>query len=129
MTSEKIPPLPTKCATHGETVTFKLLRSGKERSLRYRCNKCLSEAVARRRRKVKAMLVDDFGGRCTICGYSKCVKALQFHHLDGDDKDFGIAAKGHTRSYEKIKEEASKCLLVCANCHAEIHAGLITIPR
>mgnify|MGYP003431129005 FL=1 len=52
---------------------------------------------------------------------------MEFHHLDPEQKDFGIAAKGYTRSWEKVKEELDKCIMVCANCHREIHDGLIKL--
>ena len=51
--------------------------------------------------------------------------ALEFHHLDPSQKDFGISSKGYTRSWDKVKEELDKCILVCSNCHREIHSGLI----
>lgn len=51
------------------------------------------------------------------------IGALEFHHKDGE-KDFGIAAKGHTKSWERIKEELDKCVLVCSNCHKEIHGDV-----
>ena len=46
------------------------------------------------------------GGRCQICGYDKCIEALEFHHLDPTRKDFGISHKGYTRRWEKVKGEA-----------------------
>jgi 5-methylcytosine-specific restriction endonuclease McrA len=95
----------------------------------YRCKKCRSDAVIRRRRKVKTLLVADFGGKCQICGYAKCQEALQFHHIDPADKEFGIARKGHTRSYERILVEANKCLLLCANCHVEVEHGITSIEQ
>ena len=52
------------------------------------------------------------------------MEALEFHHLDSTHKDFGISSKGYTRSWTKISEELDKCLLLCANCHREVHAGL-----
>lgn len=61
------------------------------------------------------------GGCCQICGYDKCIAALDFHHKD-DDKEFGLSSKGRTLNFEKMKIEAQKCILVCANCHREIHA-------
>lgn len=51
----------------------------------------------------------------------------KFHHLDPNQKDFGIGSKGYTRSFDKVKKELDKCICVCANCHREIHAGLIDI--
>lgn len=76
--------------------------------------------VSESRRKLKLRAVEYKGGKCTLCGYNKCVAALVFHHLDGDEKEFRLGAK--TLSWERIKAEADKCILVCANCHAEIHA-------
>ena len=67
----------------------------------------------------KYKLVSLLGGKCKICGYDKCIAALQFHHPDTVEKEFGI---GDTfRSFDKLVKEAKKCELVCANCHAEIH--------
>jgi len=83
------------------------------------------EAVTRRRKKIKNMSIEYKGGKCHICGYDKCVSALEFHHLDPSEKDFGIGHKGYTRSWEKVREELDKCIMVCANCHREIHDGLI----
>jgi hypothetical protein len=76
--------------------------------------------VTENRRKVKRKLVEHFGGKCVTCGYDKSYAALQFHHIS-NDKSFGIAASGVTRSYEELLKEASKCILICANCHAEQH--------
>lgn len=94
---------------------------------KYRCIKCRSEAVQKRRDKTKQILIDYKGGKCEICGYNKCISALEFHHLNPQEKDFGIASKGYTRSIEINKKEVDKCILVCSNCHREIHEGLIKI--
>ena len=84
--------------------------------------KCLNTAaVTRKRRELKQRSIEYKGGQCFRCGYKNCNGALQFHHLDPEQKDFGIATKGTTRSWEKIKAELDKCVLVCSNCHAEIH--------
>jgi len=83
--------------------------------------------VNERRRALKKMSIEYKGGKCKCCGYNKCVSALDFHHLDPFKKDFSIGAKGYTRSWEKVKKELDKCILVCANCHREIHEGLIKI--
>lgn len=88
----------------------------------------LKQAVAKRRRKIKMMVVEYKGGKCVICGYKKYVGAFDLHHIDGSTKEFGLSMQGLTRSWEKTKAEADKCVLVCANCHREIHAGLIEIP-
>ena len=80
-------------------------------------------AVRKRRKKVRLMAVQYKGGRCSRCGYDKCVEALEFHHLDSSRKDFGISEKGYTRSWERVRAELEKCILVCANCHRELHAS------
>jgi len=87
------------------------------------------QAVAKRRRKLKAMAIEYKGGKCMICGYRKYVGALDFHHLDEKNKSFDLSTKGLTRSWEKTKAETDKCILVCANCHREIHAGLVQLPK
>lgn len=70
------------------------------------------------------MAIEHKGGKCQLCGYSYCAEALEFHHPDPRQKGFGISQKGYTRSWEKVKKEVEKCVLICANCHREIHAGL-----
>jgi transposase-like protein len=91
----------------------------------YRCLRCRSEAVSRRRRKLKEILVREAGGRCGICGYDRWVGALQFHHRDGQKKEFGLADRGLTRSLDVVRREAAKCILLCANCHSEVEAGIV----
>jgi len=88
----------------------------------------LIQAVQKRRKRIRKMAVDYRGGKCQLCGYSRCVEALEFHHLKDAKKDFGISDKGYTRSWSKIREELDKCMLLCANCHREVHAGL-QLPR
>jgi 5-methylcytosine-specific restriction endonuclease McrA len=90
----------------------------------WRCLKCRSEAVSRRRRRVKEILVAEAGGACATCGYSGCVAALEFHHLDPRAKRFSVAGRGVTRSLAAAREEAQKCVLLCSNCHAEVEAGV-----
>lgn len=67
------------------------------------------------------MAVEYMGGACSKCGYSKCVAALHFHHKDPSEKSFGISASGLCRSWEKVKKELDKTIILCANCHAENH--------
>ena len=82
-------------------------------------------AVSKRRRKIKAMSIEHMGGQCQLCGYDKYQGALDFHHIDPTSKSFGIGGQGHSRSWERVKEELAKCILVCSNCHREVSAGLI----
>jgi len=67
------------------------------------------------------------GGQCVICGYKKCSRALSFHHRDPSKKDFGLSEKGITRSWEKTKAELDKCVLLCANCHMEVHDSMTVL--
>src|SRR5437764_6667606 len=91
--------------------------------------KYLIEAVKRRRERVRLTAIQYKGGCCQICGYGRCMEALEFHHLDPTQKDFGISKKGYTRSWEKTKGEIEKCILLCANCHREVHAGKLQLPQ
>jgi predicted HNH restriction endonuclease len=79
------------------------------------------------RNKRKKELKEAFGGCCSVCGYSRCLEALDFHHLEPSEKHVGISELLSMRSFGRAYEEAKKCKLVCSNCHREIHAGLITI--
>ena len=103
-----------------ECIPAKKQYSSKEEALEARRKKTVKN-VQRRREKVKQMAVEYKGGKCERCGYDKCIEALEFHHLDPSEKDFGIASKGYTRSWESVKNELDKCIMVCANCHREIH--------
>jgi transposase-like protein len=111
-----------RCARHGVT-EFVLEARGY-----YRCKRCRAERVARRRRDVKAIVVREAGGRCQLCGYDRCVSALHFHHIDPEDKRFHIALRGAARSLERVRREVQKCVLLCANCHAEVESGVTALP-
>jgi len=64
------------------------------------------------------------GAKCEKCGYDKCMEALEFHHLNESDKNFGLSEKGYARSWKRIEKELKKCVLLCANCHREVHADV-----
>jgi hypothetical protein len=110
------------CSTHGVT-TFRIDSRGS-----YRCVRCNGDRVMARRRQIKQILIAELGGACTICGYDACHRALEFHHLDPEEKNFGIGFRGVTRSIERARAEAAKCVLLCANCHAEVEAGVTELP-
>jgi transposase len=105
------------CRTHGAT-RFRLEGRGY-----YRCMRCRQERVSQRRRRLKLQLVTEAGGACRICGYDRCVAALEFHHIDPATKQFALSAEGVTRSIRTARAEAAKCVLLCATCHAEVEAG------
>ena len=94
----------------------------------YRCKRCRMERVVRRRRQMKAILVEQAGGRCVLCGYDRCIAGLHFHHVDPDSKQFNLSMQGVTRSLTTARAEMAKCVLLCANCHAEVESGIATVP-
>ena len=99
-----------------------------EGSNAFRCKKCRSESVAKWRRKVKATLVQEAGGRCVLCGYDRHVGALHLHHRDPAKKAFSVTQNGGTRALARAREEVAKCVLLCANCHAEVEGGITALP-
>lgn len=109
------------CAHHGATEHILEGRGY------YRCKACRKQRVAEWRRRAKQRLVKEAGGRCQICGYDRYAGALQFHHLDPAQKSYGLSVRGITRSFEKLREEAQKCVLLCSNCHAEVEGGVATL--
>jgi transposase-like protein len=111
-----------ECPQHGWTEF--VLRDQSE----WRCKRCRVEAVQRRRRKVKRTLVEEAGGECVICGYRRHPSALHFHHVDAAQKSFGLSRRGITRSIDILRAEARKCVLLCSNCHAEVEAGVTSLP-
>jgi transposase-like protein len=109
------------CPRHG--MTRHVRRKGG-----FRCARCRVEHVAEKRRRIKRQLVLEAGGRCELCGYDRCVAALQFHHLDRDTKRFALSQDGVSRSMAEARDEAAKCVLLCANCHAEVESGAADSP-
>jgi transposase len=110
------------CVRHGEA-EFILEGRGY-----YRCKQCRTEQVVRHRRKLKAILVEEAGGRCVLCGYDRNIRALEFHHVDPRDKRFTLSANGVTLSLDALQAEARKCVLLCSNCHAEVEDGVAVVP-
>ncbi len=87
-------------------------------------SKCAPCVIRETRHKRKQKLLDLKGGKCERCGYEKCRSALTFHHIDPLTKSFTIGGN-HTRKWKTLVEEIEKCILVCANCHAEIHENML----
>lgn len=85
-----------------------------------------------RRINFKEQSINQKGGKCFLCGYNKCIAALEFHHLNPLQKDPNIVASNMALTKQPIhilKSELDKCVLLCANCHREVHAGLSTIKQ
>lgn len=84
--------------------------------------------MTRRLQKVKRILVEEAGGCCAVCGYDRCMVNLHFHHVDRATKSFALSVASG-KGLAKLRAEAKKCVLVCANCHGEIESGVIHSPR
>lgn len=76
--------------------------------------------VKSHRQKIKERAIQYKGGKCEKCGYDKCNRALEFHHLIPNEKDFTIS-RYSVLSWDKVKKELEKCILICSNCHRELH--------
>jgi hypothetical protein len=88
-----------------------------------------SNAVQRCRSNRYRRLKELAGGKCVVCGYSRCFRALEFHHTDPNCKEFGLSVLGTTRSWIRILTEAAKCAFVCSNCHREIEDKFLPSPK
>ena len=119
----ELPETQATCPQHGYT------RYIRERE-GFRCAACRQERVTRHRRGLKATLVEEAGGACVLCGYSRSPAALHFHHVDPLTKSFEVSRRGVTISLDSLRAEAAKCVLLCANCHAEVETGMarLTFP-
>jgi hypothetical protein len=110
--------------TKPETEFFKATKPGHIDKI---CKPCKAARLKKRRLAIKNWCVEYKGGKCIICGYSKCKAAMDFHHLDPTQKDFGIGERGNLPNKENLKAELDKCVLLCRNCHAEVHAGILQL--
>lgn len=78
------------------------------------------------RQVLKKKTIEYKGGKCFLCGYNKCVGALQLHHRDPNKKEFNLSSYQSTKWID-YKKESDKCDLLCANCHAELHWNMSSI--
>lgn len=85
------------------------------------CKICSNDSAKERQKAFKVKCVTYKGSKCMLCGYDKCLAALEFHHLNSPDKDFSIAKSWPLGFKEKVIKELDKCVLLCANCHRETH--------
>lgn len=85
-----------------------------------------SQATSDFRRRRKENLIKVCGDKCNICGYNRSKSALEFHHIKPEEKEYGISSKGTCHNLEKDLKEIQKCILLCANCHREVHDGFYT---
>jgi hypothetical protein len=91
------------------------------------CKPCTNSQTTERQKALKQQAIEYKGGACCICGYSKYNGSLEFHHIDPSQKEFGIGNAKLT-AFKKIIPELDKCILLCRNCHSEVHGGIIEVP-
>jgi hypothetical protein len=135
------------CSPFGEGNNRKLEIPRKDRSKRYlekkyrkcticgkmayipvissRCGTCRGK-IRRNGHKVRA--IELLGGKCCICGYKKCFGALDFHHVNPEEKEFSLSTKWHW-SWDRLEKEIKKCILICNRCHVEMHSGIIKYSK
>lgn len=107
-----------ECPEHGQCI-FVWETVGR----RYRCRACNTQAILKRKVRIKSELIAAHGGKCSKCGYNNSISALHFHHTDPTKKKFLISSlTSHSKA--KVFEEVKHCALLCANCHAEIEDEL-----
>lgn len=78
------------------------------------------------RKSVKTVAIASMGGKCQCCGYDKCAPALELHHIDPDEKEISF---NQIHSWDVLYTELKKAILVCANCHREIHYNDRKMPK
>ena len=91
------------------------------------CRRSKSQLFVASRQQLKRKSVDFMGGSCKVCGYSKSISAMVFHHLDPSKKEFTLGS--NCRSWDKTVLELRKCVLLCNRCHSEVHDGLIDLNQ
>lgn len=109
------------CSKCGIIKTLENTFSPQEGMWSPQCRKCLRAKGMKSDTKLKQECVDYKGGRCQVCGYKDCLAALDFHHLDPNEKDFMVARKKLNISNKEMKEELDKTVLICSNCHRKEH--------
>ena len=89
---------------------------------RYFCKSCDSKNVVENGIKGKERCVEYMGGKCSVCDYNKCINSLEFHHIDPSKKSETYNKRFRYWGFERQKKELENCIIVCSNCHREIHS-------
>lgn len=85
------------------------------------CRYCSIKSTLQKQDHFKLLCIDYKGGKCEICGYNKCQASLEFHHRDPSIKEFIISKYRTLKLTDECKKELEKCMLLCSNCHREVH--------
>ena len=122
------------CKKCGEKISSFIYVNGIKRSLHNRkyCFNCSKRQIPQKhqlevekikilsyRQKTKLKSLDYKGNKCELCGYNACKESLAFHHLNPKEKEFNLSRV--SKKWETIKKELDKCILLCHNCHSEVH--------
>lgn len=118
-----------KCPRCFKIKTLDLFYARKDKRPSAYCIDCAIEQTLERTQATKQKCIDYKGGKCQGCGYNKYIGALEFHHRDRVTKSYDISKKLRGHSFEKLKLELDKCVLVCSVCHKEIEAGIRICPE
>lgn len=111
------------CKIHGNVKHY-------QSNKRVICSKCSIIRVSRRRKELKIKSIEYLGNKCKDCNLKDtCPDIYDFHHVDPSKKDFNISRNGHIKSWDNLKIELDKCILLCANCHRRRHANTNTFPE
>ncbi len=115
---------PHKCGIHGVTDhSIWIEKNGREK---LKCKKCAVAWMVKSKKKNKLTLINELGGKCAVCGYGKYYGSLHFHHIDPSLKESSVAHL--IAGIDRARKEAKKCVLLCANCHYEVEAGITILP-
>lgn len=112
------------CNVHG--LTEHSLHKNGNAGKKLNCLKCCALRTKLREDANRERAYKTYGDSCKICGYNKCKNALEWHHLNPEEKD-NTPSKIMGRSWDKVKKELDKCVLLCSNCHREVHSGIAKI--
>lgn len=115
-----------RCSLTKNKKEFYTRRDGS--SLSSYCIQCSKLQTIDRQRKLKLRAIEYKGSKCQICGYSSCAAAMDFHHINPQEKDFSISNLRGTTFDRRILDELDKCILLCSRCHREIESGFTRLP-
>ena len=109
----------SKCNENKPIDCFYTKSSTSHRTRTPYCKSCTLKYKYERELKLKIEMVKYKGGKCEDCDYNKNLAALDFHHIESEEKDFNLAH--NSSNLNKVKSELDKCILLCSNCHRERH--------
>jgi len=121
------------CVHHGYGKFYKSLKNYRlkdgSKAYKHSCAKCQVSGLRRMRNRFRKDLVEYMGGKCVLCGYSKYIGALDCHHVIRGAKTSNkfldnVKHRRFEAALPKIQDELSMCILICSNCHREIHGTI-----